>query len=154
MNLFILRHGNAESAAPRDSERPLSIAGRAEVHSIISRYSDDLAEVDCVLVSPFLRAQQTCAIARQYLPQISDLQQHTVDFLTPSAAPQAVIDWVFATQYKSVLMVSHQPLLGTVLDQLCNFEPGRYRMGTAALAKICVAEPVRGLAELVWLQQP
>jgi phosphohistidine phosphatase len=154
MYLFLLRHGNAVSSAPKDSERPLSTEGRAELHSVLSSCKEALASVDCVVVSPYLRAQQTCAIAREYLPQITDQQQHTLDFLTPAACPQAVIDWAYSSVHKSVLFVTHQPLVGTLLDELCGFEPGLYRMGTAALAMVRADVVARGLGELIWLKQP
>lgn len=154
MDLFLLRHGNAESVAPRDSERQLSSVGRSELHAVLSDCQSALADVDCVLVSPYVRAQQTCDIARQYLPNVSDVQQQTVSFLTPNGSPQAVIDWAFHSSCQSVLLVTHQPLVGTLLDELCGFEPGLHRMTTASLAMVKMDVVARGLGELRWLKQP
>lgn len=154
MELFLLRHGNAESSAPRDRDRELSAEGREELRVVLSACGEQLASVDYVLVSPYLRAQQTCDIARSYLPQITAEQQQTVDFLKPNGSSQAVIDWAYSAGYQSVLMVTHQPLVGILLDELCGFEPGRYRMGTAALAAVNAPLVARGLGELVWLKQP
>lgn len=154
MDIFLLRHGNAESSAPRDRDRKLSAQGREELRAVLSACHTELAAVDAVLVSPYVRAQQTCEIALQYLPQISVQQQQTVDFLKPGGNPQAVIDWAYTTSCQSVLMVTHQPLVGTLLDELCGFESGRYRMGTAALAAVRASVVARGLGELLWLKQP
>lgn len=154
MELFLLRHGNAESSAPKDSERPLSAAGREELRNVLSSCREDLKKVEYVLVSPYVRAQQTCEIAREYLPQISDGQQSTVDFLKPAGSPQAVFNWAAIANCKSVLLVTHQPLVGTLLDELCGFEPGLYRMGTAALAAVNADVVARGLGEFLWLKQP
>lgn len=154
MNLFLLRHGNAESSAATDRDRRLSAEGREELHSVLTRCRHELASVERVLVSPYVRAQQTYEIARQYLPQISAAQQETVGFLKPSGNPRAVIEWAHEAADKSVLLVTHQPLVGTLLDELCGFEPGLYRMGTAALAAIRADVVARGLGELLWLKQP
>lgn len=154
MEIFLLRHGNAESTAPRDRDRRLSAEGREEVHQVLKRSQSHLTHVDGVLVSPFVRAQQTWEIAHQYLPHISAEQSQTVDFLKPSGSPQAVIDWLYASPQKAILMVTHQPLVGTLLDELCGFEPGLYRMGTAALAALETEIVARGLGRFLWLQQP
>lgn len=154
MDIFLLRHGNAESSAPRDRDRQLSAEGREELHRVLASCGEDLAGVQHVLVSPYLRAQQTCEIALQYMPQVQQAQQQTVDFLKPSGSCQAVIDWAYDAQYGSVMLVTHQPLIGTLLDELCGFEPGLYRMGTAALGAIRADVVARGLGELMWLRQP
>lgn len=154
MDLFLLRHGNAESSAPRDSERQLSVEGKSELHSVLAQCRDALASVEWVLVSPYVRAQQTCDVARQYIPHISDQQQQTVNFLKPGGNPQAVIDWAHNATCRSALLVTHQPLVGTLVDELCGFEPGFYRMGTASLAMIRAEVVARGLGELLWLKQP
>lgn len=154
MDLFLLRHGNAESSAPRDSERQLSAEGKSELHSVLAQCREALASVEFVLVSPYVRAQQTYDIVRQYVAHISDQQQQTVDFLKPSGNPQAVIDWTNTVAYRSVLLVTHQPLVGILVDEFCGFEPGFYRMGTASLAMIRAEVVARGLGELLWLKQP
>lgn len=153
MNLFLLRHGNAESSAPRDRDRRLSAAGRDELRVVLSACQSELASVDAVLVSPYVRAQQTCEVALRYLPQTSG-QPQTADFLKPDGSPQAVIDWAYGASCESVLLVTHQPLVGTLLDELCGFEPGLYRMGTAGLAAVRADVVARGLGELLWLRQP
>lgn len=154
MELFLLRHGNAESSAPKDSERQLSAAGREELRAVLGSCQEALAKVDCVLVSPYVRAQQSCEIAREYLAHITDEQQYTVDFLKPTGSPRAVFDWAANANCGAVLMVTHQPLVGTLLDELCGFEPGLYRMGTAALAAVDAEVVARGLGDFLWLKQP
>lgn len=154
MQLFLLRHGNAESAASKDSERQLSAAGREELRTVLASCQDELANIDCVLVSPYVRAQQTCEIALNYLPNINNHQRSTVGFLKPTGNPQAVFDWAASADCRAALLVTHQPLVGTLLDELCGFEPGLYRMGTAALAAVDAEIVARGLGDLRWLKQP
>lgn len=154
MEIFLLRHGNAESSAVRDSDRKLSAEGREELHRVLGACVLQLAEIDQILVSPYLRAQQTCEIALQYLPAAVRAQRQTMEFLKPSGSCQAVIDWAYSSPCQSVLLVSHQPLIGTLLDELCGFESGLYRLGTAALAAVKADVVARGLGELMWLKQP
>lgn len=155
MDLFLLRHGCAEAAAARDRDRKLTAEGREELHRVLSASRARLATVAQVLVSPYLRAQQSCDILMTYLPHLSGEQRQTVDFLTPGSNPQMTIDWLVQQPADlQVLLVTHQPLVGTLLDELCGFETGRYRMGTAALAALHIDVVGRGLADLTWLKHP
>lgn len=151
----MLRHGCAEPSASRDRDRRLTAEGREELHRVLAASRDQLAGVSRVLVSPYLRAQQSCDLAMSYLTHLAPEQRQTVDFLTPGSNPQTVFDWLARqTQDLQVLLVTHQPLVGTLLDELCGFETGRYRMGTAALAAVRLDVPGRGLGELLWLKHP
>lgn len=155
MDLFLLRHGSAHPDAPKDSERALNAPGREEVARIMAANQAYLRGVSHVLVSPYRRAQQTCEIALNYLDANARERCEIVDFLTPCGNPQNLLDELLQRAYPSVLCVSHQPLLGTVLDEACGFDPGQYRLATGALAHIHFADLVaKGLGSLLWLRQP
>lgn len=155
MELFLLRHGCAEPSASRDRDRRLTAEGREELHQVIKESTAALAHINRVLVSPYVRAQQSCDVIMEYLPHLSGSQRQTLDFLTPGSNPQRMLDWLSSQPDDlNVLCVTHQPLVGTLLDELCGFEAGRYRMGTAALAHLHLPLVGRGQAELVFLKQP
>lgn len=153
MDLFLLRHGAAESFAQRDSDRALTAAGREQLMRVLVSSQDDLAQVTLIGVSPFLRARQTCEIVMEHLPQSPKPELVTLNTLTPSANPVEVADWLITADSQCVLLVSHQPLIGTLLNDLCGFEPGRYRMGTGALARIHMDIVAFGVGQLEWLRQ-
>lgn len=164
LKLFLLRHGRAEPAAPTDAGRKLSALGREEIQQVADAHFSLLSGVSKILASPYLRAQQTRDLVAGRLGCAKDtpigtasaLQMHTVDFLTPSANPQKFLDYLGAcADQSSILCVSHQPLLGTLLDEICGFEPGQYRMGTGALAYIHFDQIVaKGFGELKWIKHP
>lgn len=155
MDIFMLRHGCAEPAANRDRDRRLTAEGREELHRVLSSCRDQLTGISRVLASPYVRAQQSCDIAMTYLPTLSAEHRQMVDFLVPGSNPQRALDWLSRQpQDLQVLFVTHQPLVGTLLDELCGFESGRYRMGTAALAALRLQDVGRGMAEFLWLKHP
>lgn len=155
MDIFMLRHGCAEPTATRDRDRRLTAEGREELHRVLAACGTQLAGISRVLASPYTRAQQSCDLAMTYLPQVSPDQRQMVDFLVPGSNPQRVFEWLSRQpQDLQVLFVTHQPLVGTLLDELCGFESGRYRMGTAALAALRLDVVDRGRAELLWLKHP
>lgn len=154
MDLFLLRHGAAESFAERDRDRALTAEGREQLNRVLQGSQEDLRDVSLVSASPFLRTQQTCNIALQYLPQIErGPNVLTSDILVPSSNPSQVLHWLSEQTAHAVLLITHQPLIGTLLNELCAFEPGRYRMGTGALAHVHLDVMSLGAGELRWLRQ-
>lgn len=153
MQLYVLRHGHAEAEAPTDKQRPLSLEGKHEVKSIVTRCAGELENIERVFVSPYLRAQQTFQVVREVLPQ---LHNEILDLIVPGGNAQAVIDFLVERQardgLKSVLLITHQPFAGTFVDKLCDLETGTYRIGTAGLAAIDIDPVAAGLGELRWLK--
>ncbi|GAA5316021.1 MAG: phosphohistidine phosphatase SixA [Candidatus Pelagadaptatus aseana] len=151
MQLFVLRHGNAELYANTDAERNLTDRGMAETSTILQASLTDLSSVTSIYASPYVRAQQTAAIASELL----DLPVTTCDLITPEGRIESVCQFLSSFAADEVpLLVSHQPFVGGFIDWLGDFEPGRYIMGTSALAQLSVSVLARGCADLVSLKQP
>ena len=142
MQLYIMRHGEAQSPVGQnftcDSERPLTQQGRFEAQLMANWLSKMQVTFDHVWVSPFLRAQQTCAIS------IENRQNHakTLDFITPSGDAKEVHDFIdgFAIDLasdkeQSILIVSHMPLVSYLVAELTHFEAAPI-FATAAIAQI------------------
>lgn len=151
MELFILRHGQAEAYNANDASRQLVERGRNQVAQIVQLSLNDLQFLNQIWVSPYVRAQQTAQIAAGYLNAV---QQYSQDLLLPETDPQLLIRQLQASESKSLLLVSHQPLVSRLVDILCGAAPGYHSMGTAALACIDLEVPGAGLGHLRWLRHP
>lgn len=152
MELFILRHGHAVAEAPKDSLRELSPDGRIEVQAIIERNKEKLGNINSLVVSPYLRAQQTAEIV---LNLLGDIPKVDSPIFTPGGNPKQAIETLhhmYSEGGSSIMVVGHQPLLGVLLDDLCGAEPGKYRLGTASLAAIDSDVMLSGLCYLRWLE--
>ena len=150
MNVFIMRHGEAEAAAETDAQRELTQEGRDDIAQMAVSYQDDLRHVESIWASPYVRAQQTAHIISEHL----SVPVITQDFLPPNANPAEVLDMLEAHRKHTLLIVSHQPLVGTLVDGLAALEPGQYRMGTGSLAYLSTEVYANGCCELQWLHQP
>ena len=142
MKLWILRHGEAQGQAARDSLRELTDHGREEVlRSAAHLLGQPLA---AVYASPYVRAQQTAAIVHEALALEQPIV--TVPWLTPESDPQEVIGQLDRLGLDSVLLVSHQPLVGALVGLL---EYGHLQqphgMNTASLAVLEGDWPLAGL---------
>ncbi len=150
MNIYILRHGQAEPQQTIDEARELTEKGRLDTARVISGRLADLQSVTQLWASPLVRAQQTAHIAARYLPTLNVM---TSDLIIPDADPFRVMEWVQSCERKnqSILLVSHQPLVGELVNKLCGKPTGFYSMGTSSLAAIRASVVATGMGELMWL---
>ncbi|PNS10392.1 phosphohistidine phosphatase SixA [Mixta theicola] len=124
MQVFIMRHGDAALEAASDSVRPLTHCGCDESRQMASWLNSQTLDIERVLVSPYLRAEQTLATVREALrlPQ----EQEVLPELTPGGDPALVacyLQTLAKEGVKSVLVISHLPLVGYLVSELCPQEP-------------------------------
>ena len=121
MKLYIMRHGQAQPVAKTDQERRLTEAGIAQSNFVANWLMKDLPRCDIDFVSPYLRAQETYQCVIKHLEPASICL--TLDELTPETDPSACGDSLLAycAQHKanSALVVSHLPLVGLLIADLC-----------------------------------
>ena len=149
MKVWILRHGEAQPHARRDAERELTTHGREQVlHSAARLIGQPL---DCILVSPYVRAQQTAELVRKALGFTSELI--TVPWLTPESEPRDALSKL--ADSGNVLLVSHQPFVGELISLLLH---GHLRqpqpMQTASLVELEGEWPLAGSMTLLSAYHP
>jgi len=150
VRLWLLRHGEAQAQAPSDERRALTEHGRREVLDSLAQLSP-LPEA--ILASPYLRAQQSAALAVQQLGYGGAVE--TVSWLTPDEDPREVADKLCSRQEDSLLLVAHQPLLGALAGWLCEgHRQAALAMRTASLACLEGDLPLAGGMRLVSLYHP
>ena len=152
MKIYILRHGQAEAQISTDHARQLTIKGRSDTEVIMAARTAVLNDVAQVWASPFVRAQQTAGIAITHFPA---LNIQTTELLIPEANPKMLMDWLGSNagvnEHQAILLVSHQPLVGTLLNCLCGKPEDYYPMGTSSLAAVDLPVIAAGMGELLWL---
>ncbi|MEH6542873.1 MAG: phosphohistidine phosphatase SixA [Porticoccaceae bacterium] len=155
MKLYLLRHGDAAANAPSDAERPLTRRGEGEVLEIAQRCTDRLKQVAQVVSSPYLRARQTAAILTRTLSDVSGYQGELLinPLITPAGQLDEVGAFVGALESEEVLLVTHQPLVGYLLNYLTDSD-AHGGMTTANLAALELSAFTRGGAKLLWLERP
>ncbi|MDP2560183.1 phosphohistidine phosphatase SixA [Psychrobium sp. 1_MG-2023] len=121
MKLYIMRHGQAQPIAQTDKQRSLTDTGREESINMAKWLALTESQFDLTFVSPYHRAQETFDLVSQEFEQA---QQHLVlDELTPNSSPESCGDTLLAycaqIKAKSALVVSHLPLVGLLVADLC-----------------------------------
>ena len=145
MRLLILRHGDADLGSP-DRSRQLSAYGREQLHQQALRHYQDISAVDVVVSSPYVRAAQTTEIVTQ-ATALKSIEW--LDDLAPHCSLRRV-EAFFLQQHQAsnVLLVSHLPLVGVLIDYLTGETANS--MGTASLASLSMDYPAQGMATLHW----
>jgi phosphohistidine phosphatase len=130
MRLWLLRHGEAQRFAPQDALRALTEQGRQEVLESASRLRG--RPLEAILASPYLRARQTAELVAQALdyPGVVEIQP----WLTPDSDPADALDQLFRRPEAELLVVTHQPFVGSLAGLLLHgHRQSPLPMGTAAL---------------------
>ncbi|MBV1920519.1 MAG: hypothetical protein KUG73_07530, partial [Pseudomonadales bacterium] len=147
--------------ASRDSLRPLSQLGHDQAADTAKHLDSHLcttgadgadSTVGLVLVSPYLRAQETALHVVEGVGYKDEVL--TCDKITPNDSPDGVIKLLSDYEsFGSVLMVSHQPLVSGLIGRLVSghFHEGP-SMGTASI--VCLDMPTVGIgmADLKWIK--
>ncbi|ANC80262.1 phosphohistidine phosphatase SixA [Pseudomonas putida] len=151
MRLWVLRHGEAEPRAKTDAERRLTAHGREQVlHSAAYLIGQPLL---AIVASPYVRAQQTAALVHDTLGFAEPVR--TVPWLTPEGDVQQVIGEIERLGLEHVLLVSHQPLVGTLVGALVHGDRQQpAAMSTASLAELEGEWPLAGLMTLRAIHSP
>lgn len=155
MTIYILRHGQAEAQITTDEARRLTEKGRSDTAKVVGARALDMASLTQIWASPLVRAQQTAIIATHYFPHLSI---QTTDLLIPEANPQALLAWLdelyqqhLQDSNQSILLVSHQPLVGALVNKLCGTPSDYHPMGTSSLAAIRAQVMAADMGDLLWL---
>jgi len=116
MDLILWRHADAEDGVP-DLERKLTKKGRKQAARVAEWLLERLPDDFVVLASPAARARETA--------QALGVKIKAVDQLAPGAAVKKILqaaDWPDGEG--TVIVVGHQPDLGTSAAHLCGVTAG------------------------------
>ena len=135
-----MRHGEAASNVAEDSLRPLTKIGDLETEKMGLWLARRKLTLIKVFVSPFLRAQQSCAnvtAAIQKTTKSKEIIPETLDFITPSGNAHQVHDFIdglfqnidslnkenysdesSSDEDKAILLVSHMPFVSYLVGEL------------------------------------
>lgn len=158
MNLYILRHGEAEDQAETggDGARRLTARGRERLRASAAGMRSSGLKFDGILTSPLVRAAETADIVAaayandpspQVLPALDGqvLPADAVAALTPFA------------HFSDLLLVGHEPQLSGIVSVLLSGSPDCVHVRLKKGGCLALQLPKRfehGSAELRWMMTP
>jgi phosphohistidine phosphatase len=139
MEIYLFRHGIAEDGKPgrSDSARELTDEGREKTAEVVRLALKCGVRPTMILTSPYVRARQTATIAAEELGYHGPVL--AAEALVPHSSPEDV--WKEIRDHAnetSVLLASHEPLLGRTVAFLLNSPNLQVEMKKAAMVRIDV----------------
>ncbi|RUO21254.1 phosphohistidine phosphatase SixA [Aliidiomarina iranensis] len=127
MKVFVMRHGEAKAPAMQlgrvepDSARELTEQGHLEAIQAAEWLAQQASKIDLVIVSPYVRAQQTYAeVAKLVSAEVVEVSAEITPESDPEMFASALLARLQIEPAETVLLVSHMPFvcyLTSYLDQ-------------------------------------
>ncbi len=152
MDLYFLRHGEAEPVSSDDSV--LTPDGIDAIRKVAMAMKALDIELDQILCSDLQRAQETAMIIREILQ--TDIEIGSCYPLTPPGDCDHLLKLLKETHKSSVLLVGHEPLISRTISRLISGnEQGFITVKKGSLAKVFIAGYTRHIrGSLEWLLTP
>ncbi len=148
MNLFLLRHANADwpDWNKSDDKRPLTKRGRKESWQVAKFLERMKVSIDLIVTSPLPRAAQTAKIVARKL----DAKLCEDEKLEPGFNAAKLRTLLKKHDCRDVMIVGHEPDFSEVVRTLTG---GRIKLAKAGIVSVQLEQPtMRG--RLLWLVSP
>lgn len=135
LNIFVMRHGEAAAFAKSDQQRSLTKQGEAQVRAQGIFLKSTALKWDAVLVSPYIRAQETFQVLNSEFDFVLNDVFEIWDGLTPYGNAQLVEDYLqllLEQGKQNILLISHQPLVGEIVKRLTGLHFNQFYPSTIA----------------------
>lgn len=146
MELFLFRHGSAESAeaAGGDENRALTERGRDDARAVARALKRAAAAPEIILTSPLVRARQTGDLLAQAL----EASSMSDDRLRPGLDLAALRELCSEQGCDRLLIVGHEPDLSTLARELTG---ARVKLRAGGVARIVLDAVAPDQGVLHWL---
>lgn len=152
MNLYLLRHGEAEPRHYDDAQRALTSHGKQEVIHVARQFAKQKIRLASCFHSPFTRTSQTCGL---FLAESgAAVKAEPLLLLTPDHRALQVLAFLRSLQSEHVLLVMHNPLVSEVLAVLTDIDiDAMHIFSTGELAAVHCRTCTAGGGELLFRLQ-
>ena len=150
MELYFLRHGEAEPAAPggTDDARQLTDRGRQETLAVAQALHRAGVRPEVILTSPLLRARQTGEALEEVFGVSARVEERLRSGCTLGDLQEVLADRPEAR----FVLVGHQPDVSRMVGRLIG--DARVKMQTSCLARVEAEQVEPGGGTLIWLLSP
>jgi phosphohistidine phosphatase len=153
MVVYILRHGTAVARGsgvyPND-DRPLTENGKRKMAMSAGGIAKVAGEVDVILTSPLIRAQETARIAARALG-IKEKVEICKELLPGTSLKQTLVHLARYKRRKKIMLVGHEPELGHLASALMGSHKTivEFKKGALCAIEVSLLLPRRS-GKLLW----
>ena len=141
MQLYLLRHADAETEAATDPARTLSEKGEEQAIKVAQFCRAHGIQPGVIFASPLVRAQQTAKpVAKELRVEVT-----TARWLACGARPDVILAELASLEnVPAVMLVGHEPDLGNLIAHLLSAASGSIHVRKASLTLLEVLVPRKG----------
>ena len=136
MNIYLIRHGDAEKAAigKKDFDRELTSSGIIKIKNAAGNWGNLIPSFDYIISSPLKRALQTA----QILGEVFNYNREIIidKKLAPGSRTEDLVEIANALDGEEIAFVGHQPDFGEHVSNLISSEGAYVEFKKGAIAKI------------------
>lgn len=127
MKIILMRHGQAEDETRPDSARQLTDYGQQQAAQTAD-YITKHYTADCLVVSPYDRAQQTLAQLQSRAPEVPVMVQ---DNITPSDDAKVALAALANIEAECLVVVCHMSIVANIASLLTGHSPEAFSLAEA-----------------------
>jgi len=140
MNLYFIRHGEAESSFP-DEQRRLSEKGKTTIINSCSIWKKFVDGFDLIISSPLVRAVETADIIKK---EFNFLNEILIDQkLRPGSNIEDIIELANSLNLEDTVFIGHQPDFSIHISKLISTGEVLIKMKAGAIAKVSFDKSVK-----------
>jgi len=136
MNIYLIRHGDAERAAigKKDFDRELTPSGRIKLKAAAVSWKNIIKGFDIIVTSPLARAIQTANVIAE---TFSAMDKILIDKkLSPGSRTESIIEIANSLGVEDIAFVGHQPDMSEILSDIISPKGAFIDFKKGAIAKI------------------
>ena len=143
MNLYLIRHGDAEKASlsKSDSERELTSKGKVSIKKAAEGWKKTIKSFDIIASSPLIRAVQTADIIADVFDYSKKIT--TDKRITIGNKPNDVIDFIRSFDVENIAIVGHEPDMSNNLSAFTSSAGMYLEFKKGTIAKISFEGKIR-----------
>jgi phosphohistidine phosphatase len=150
MKLYLVQHGEV-CAKEIDPERPLTEQGQADIDRLAVFLKAAGIQVERVIHSGKLRAQQTAErLAKKIAPGV---ELETSGLMNPNDNPKA-FDWQSESWDRDILIVGHLPFMAKLVSHLLIDDENRLFTAYQPGSIVCLEHNNETLWQINWMIRP
>jgi phosphohistidine phosphatase len=150
MKLYLVQHGEA-CAKEIDPERPLTEQGQADIDRLAVFLKAAGIQVERVIQSGKLRAQQTAErLAKKIAPEV---ELETSGLMNPNDNPKA-FDWQSESWDRNILIVGHLPFMAKLVSHLLIDDENRLLTTYQPGSIVCLEHNNEAQWQINWMIRP
>ena len=136
MNLYLVRHGDAEKIQPgkRDEDRKLLEEGKKIIKYAADQWIYFIKKPDIICTSPYTRAQETAEIIAQSFQYEKEILKDKA--LVAGSSTEDLITLINSLGGEDIMVIGHQPDLSEHISDLISSKGALIDFKRGSIAKI------------------